>query len=232
MMRPLRLEWRLSSPVAGMALPLHLDALVAYAVTQEAIANGATGPIGSLADNLPLEKEVRGDLWCWKASALMAPASHGHAMRLWTRRTDEYDYAERYGAGQFAGTKTKHIEKPYGGIIDTARGEMKNHFQFMPVRSLPHFVAYCIGDEDRLLELLHPDAGHILTLGKRGAMGLGKIMDNGFVIEPDDCATERWSKRVLPWPQDNAMPIQAAHRPPYWAIENRTTSYLDGSLLV
>lgn len=227
-MKPLRLEWRLSSSVAGMRLPLHVDALVAYAITEEQVRSGATGNIRELGKNLPLESETRDGLTCWKASALLSQGNAGNDTRLWTKKTDEYDYAQRMAGQQFS-ARLKVPMKPYEGTIDTQRGQMKNHFQFYSSKHISHFVGFCIGDEDRLLELLSPESGYITTIGARGRSSHGRIAS--FHIQEDDQALVMWEKRVLPWPADGLKEIEAAYTNPYWAIENRTTSYIDPALL-
>ncbi len=241
-MKPLRFEWQLSSPLAGMALPLHLDALVAYAVTESSLQSGkASGSIRSLADKLPLEKAENEGLWCWKASALRPSEEVGqgiisHETRLWTRRTNEMDYATKVVARELEGNVVRVDKqgnllpmKPYAGVIDTQRGLLKNQFQFIPVKRVLKVVAYCIGNEDHLLELLHPDSGLVRHLGARGRSGFGNII--GFNYAEDADALDRWQERIMPWPVPAYVPIQAAHQPPYWAAEQRAPSYIHASLL-
>lgn len=241
-MVPLRFEWGLSSPLAGMALPLHLDALVAFAMTEQALNAGeVSDDIRSLAKDLPLSKLTRDGEWVWQASALRpsdAPRQGvvGHETRLWTRKTDEYDYAERVVSGQIATRLIKFDKagnplamKPFTGNIDTQRGLMKNHFQFIPARRVNRVVAWCVGDEDRLLELLHPDSGLVTHIGARGRSGFGQIVD--FHYEHDESAYQQSYKRVLPWQETGTVEITAACHNPYWAIENRRTCYVDPGIL-
>jgi len=241
-MVPLRLEWRLTSPVAGMSLPLHLDALVAYAITEEALRYGtAIGNVRDIANELPLEKAQKGDLFCWKASALLAEHIHGHEMQMWTRKFPEQDYADLYINGKFSDVKAKVNPetnmldlKQYAAVMDTLRGQTKNHFQFIPVRHIDRFVAYCIGDIDRLTELLSPESGYITSIGARKRQSAGNIVKTGegFAIQEDERALEYWEKRILPWHKEGYEPIQAAHIPPYWAVENRAVSYIHGDFLI
>lgn len=219
MMRPLRLTWRLATPMAGGPFPLHLDSLVACAVTEEALREGTVSNNGirSLARDLPLEKDERNGTWCWKASAITG-RTQAHALRLWTRKTDPYEFAEMAANGQLDGKL--NLQKPNAHKIDTARGLMKQHFQFVPVRHVEEVTAWCVGDPDRLLELLSPETGYIIALGARVRSGFGKIAN--FAIEDDERANELWARRVLPWSDAGLVPICAAHHPPYWAAENRT----------
>lgn len=218
-MRPLRLTWRLATPMAGGPFPLHLDSLVAYAVTEEALREGAAGQAGirSLARDLPLDKAEHDGAWCWKASAITG-RTQAHALRLWTRKPDPYEFAEMAASGQIEGKF--NLSKPNAHKIDTARGLMKQHFQFVPVHHVEEVSAWCVGDPDRLLELLSPETGYIIALGARVRSGFGRIVD--FSIEEDERAHELWARRVLPWNDAGLVPISAAHHPPYWAAENRT----------
>lgn len=239
-MKPLRIEWRLTNPVTGMQLPLHLDALVAYAITEEALLGGAVkGSIRSIAKDLPLEKASKGDLFCWKASALMPVKVLGHEMQMWTRKFPEEEFSELYINDQLTHVKgpinpvNGRVElAPYAGVINTGMGIIKNYFQHIPVRQVDHFIAFCIGDMDRLTELLSPLSGFITTIGGRKRQSAGRVSleEGGFLITVDEFAQERWQDRILPWEKEGYVPIQAAHKPPYWAIENRSISYIHPDL--
>lgn len=219
MNRPLRLTWHLTTPVAGLTHPIHLDALVAYAVTEEALRSGECDPkasVRSLSDNLPLGKAVGdGGLWCWQSSALQGHTKV-HARRMWTSKNNFYDLCRRIRDQQIVG-KFDLPMKRFSMKLDDAH--MKQNFQFFPVRYIDTFTAWCIGDEDRLLELLAPESGFITRIGARKRNGLGIV--HSFEIARDDAALERWQQRMLPWPIDGAVPVMAAHKPPYWAPENR-----------
>lgn len=240
MMTPLRIEWCLTNAVVGMNLPLHLDALIAYAVTEEGLRYGTDYTnIRDIAAVLPLEKAEQDGLFCWKASALIATEVMGHDMQMWTRKFPEEDYVDYYASGKFGGlnakfnSETNEIDlKPYAAVIDTQRGPYKNHFQHLPVRHIKKFVAYCVGDIDRITELLSPESGYIKSIGPRSRQSAGNILVDSFVIEKDEAALEAWQQRVLPWPKENYVPIQAAHKPPYWAIENRAVSYIHEDMVL
>lgn len=240
-MRPLRLTWTLSSPLVSAPYPLHLDALVAYAVTEEALRSAESGyasPEGhvrQLANDLPLARATNDQgSWCWKASALIGKAAM-HSTRLWTRRIDCDDYARRIAEGLISGGWGKYISAglplpPYAYKIDLQRGAMKAGFQFFPVRHVHTVTAWCIGDEDRLRELLDPDAGLVTNIGARARTGFGKVLS--LVIEEDTSAEELWQQRMLPWPEEGYVPLQAAHHPPYWAPENRFSESWAPALLI
>jgi CRISPR type IV-associated protein Csf3 len=224
-----------------MALPLHLDALLAYAVTQEALQDAKyndeipTGMLRQLGEQLPLVKVERGDLWCWQASALIPEAVLEHEMRMWTRKTESELMATMTQEGAIARTREpKFPLKPFSLKIDTQRGLLKNHFQFIPVRHVRKFVAFCVGDADRIENLL---LTHITHIGARKRAGFGRIaLQSGGNIQAisvtqDDQARTLWQQRILPWQDEGTVPIQAAHKAPYWAPENRAISFIPAHIL-
>ena len=148
-------------------------------------------------------------------------------MRFWTRKSDAYDYADRLEAGQLD-VKTKFPLKPYGIKFDTVRGTFKQMFKFFPVRSVTRLQAWCIGDEDRLAELLSPEAGYLTYLGGKARMGHGRI--TSFDMAHDPVAADKWSNRVLPWSEPSCVEVQAATQMPYWDAANRTRAWINPSL--
>lgn len=228
-MDALRIEIDLATPMVLPAMPIHLDALLAYAVTEDALAAGAReGMVRDLAEpalGSVLEKFSRDGEWVWKSSALL-PENVGQSyLRMWTRKTDPYDLAERMGAGQIS-TRTKFPLKPFALKVDTVRGLLKNHFNFYPVREVGKLVAWCVGDRESIHDLL--DA-HIRHIGNRRRMGHGRVL--AVRVIEDATAETRWMMRILPWCHDGYLPIHAAYRPPYWAIENRQEAYCPPAIL-
>lgn len=239
-MKALRVDFNLVTAVSGMSMPLHLDALLAYAVTQEHLQSNPDctdkKSIRSLGENLPLAKAEDGDMWCWKSSALVAEATLQHEMRMWTRKTDAEVMATMLADGSLQRKRAlKFPLEPLSVKIDTQRGALKNHFQFIPVRHVKKFSAYCIGDADRIYDLLQTYVTHI---GARGRTGFGRIAqeDGGTIqsiyVEEDESANQMWQHRVMPWALDGYVPIQAAHKAPYWAAENKAISFIPENILV
>jgi CRISPR type IV-associated protein Csf3 len=244
-MKPLRLEWRLITPIVTGGQPLHLDALLAYAVTQEALGatvkEGASSnqreSIRTLAVHLPLEKSVQGDEWVWMASAIRpcVGAARSHGMRYWTRKSDADDIAHRYEQGQIMMGKRvvpglPPPLKPFALPVDQSRGLFKQMFKYYPIKVLTTVEAFCIGDRDRIEELLTPENGFVLSLGARGRIGHGLI--GSFAITEDSAATERWQERVLPWQVPGTVPMQLAVRPPYWDVANQRNAFVRPDLFL
>ena len=222
-MKPLKLTWKLASPIVVSAYPLHLDALVAFAMAEEGRQQDPSGWDMNAVLELPIERAQRDNLECWKSSALLPVEPGEHSMRFWTKKSDPYDYAARLIAGQLD-VKTKLPLKPYGIKFDQVRGQFKQMYKWLPVRSVKEVQAWCVGDEDRLIELLAPQAGYITYLGAKTRMGYGRIID--FNCEADEAASENWMRRVLPWEEEGCVQVEAATQPPYWDINNRRAAWL------
>ena len=113
-MRALKLTWELATPMVTAAFPLHLDALLTFAVSQHNRTTRPNDPAswdeGRELD-LPLERAERDGQWCWKASALIPEMVHGHSLRFWTRPSDPYDYAKRLENGDFTTKTTWAVQK-------------------------------------------------------------------------------------------------------------------------
>lgn len=238
-MKPLRVRWRLTSPIATGGYPIHLDALIAYAQTELALrmaamtGHGLEAPIRSLGDRLPLESETRDGQTVWKASALIPTetAELGHGMRFWTRKTDPFDYTDRFSKGHLMLRGVPGQLKPNALKIDTQRGLLKNGYKFYSVKQVTELEAWCIGDEEALRELLDPECGSpIQSIGARGRSGLGTI--ESFLLEQDPSANERWQQRVLPWPHEGAVQAEMATRPPYWDQMNKTVAYVNPAIFL
>jgi len=228
-MQALRLTWELASPIVASANPFHLDAIVMFAVAQEtAFASGGVVD-ETLQLDIPIEQAIQGNLSCWKASALLAVEPGEHAMRFWTRKSDAYDYAQRMEAGHLKSrAKFPLVKESYSQKFDTVRGGFKQMFKHYPVREVKAIQAWCIGDMDRLTELLAPDAGYITYLGAKARMGHGRV--KSFAIDVDENAHEFWKRRILPWEQPGYVQIEAAVRPPYWDLKNRQLAWVDPAI--
>lgn len=237
MLTPLKITFELDTPMVRSGYPIHLDALVAYAQTQSRLAGYAPeeeppGSIRTLAEDLPLGKSEQDGEWVWQASALVPERFGEKSVRMWTRKTDVADYAERVLKAHIEiGARTQSaLEKraPYAGKIDTARGLLKAMFEFYPAEEVFSLSAWCIGDIDLLEPLLAPESGWITHIGKRTRIGHGRV--KSMTITEDAAAHENWKRRVLPWQEPGYEPLQAAFRPPYWVAENRAFAYSPAGL--
>lgn len=232
-MKKLRVEIALATPIVLPAMPIHLDALLAFAVTENALQalsdeENTEGFVRDLAEQgleSVLDRHHQDGNWVWKASALLPVGVGDSYLRMWTRKTDPYDYAERIRSGQIA-SRAKFPLKPFAMQIDTVRGLLKNHFNFYPVREVSELHGYCIGVQAEIQDLLET---HISHVGSRRRSGHGKVSAIRVIEDPQ--ADELWKARMLPWEQDGYVPMQAAFRPPYWAIEQRAQAYCPPAII-
>lgn len=227
-MKPLLLTWRLATPIVVSAYPLHLDGLIAFAMSEEGKRIDFAAWDDKAQLDLPLERATEGDKSCWKASALVPIEPGEHSLRFWTRKSDLYHYAQAIDEGAVALGRTKLPLKPYALKFDTQRGIFKQMFKFFPVRRVKELQAWCVGDEDRLIELLSPESGYITYLGSKRRMGFGRIVD--FAISDCPEANELWTRRVMPWPIDGTVEVEAASSMPYHEVNNRGPAWLSPEL--
>ena len=239
---PLRVTFNLVTPIVAPVYPIHLDSLIAYGVTQTKLAalRSSGGPAGemdntlvrSLADSLPLAREVRGDDWVWKASALIPSEIRFQSIRMMTRKSDPYEFAKRIERDEIklSSRATTMISNgaPYTFNLIKQTGIPTPRLMFYPVQHVASFVAWCVGEIDEIEDLLNPENGIITSIGKSRRISHGIIQS--VSIEEDPEAHTQWLRRVLPWPEEGYVSVDAATRPPYWAPENRKTAFMPGDL--
>lgn len=226
---PLKITWRLASPMVAGPNPLHLDALVAYALVQETLEQLGAGSLDDVGPQtireiakqpLPLGREERDGKWVWQASAIRrSEGISSHGMRHWIRKTHLYDHANRIERGQLMGNYKLPLDPfSYTPKLDTQRKAFKQMFKFYPIEVVNEVSAWCIGDPDRLDELLSPDR-FVTHLGAKARMGHGKVAGHPTIVK-DERALLHWQDRVLPWPHVGGEAMRLATHPPYWAPEN------------
>lgn len=247
-MTPLRIEFLLAGHMDRPVMPIHLDSLVAYARNQKALEEQESGLIRDIIQDLPLNKDVRGESWVWQASALAFEGVTNIGMRHWTRKTviqDYYAMAVADGSIERGRKLTGSIDearkknhkalcdkdgnaKHFAQKIDTVRGDMKSELQSYPVFVATKAVAYCIGDAGQLESLLDPEIGLLTHIGKRTRLGHGKI--TGLSITEDTAALNLWKQRILPWQEDEYLGIEANVIPPYWDAAGRNAAWAHPSI--
>ena len=236
-MEPLKITFEVSGGFVPPPYPLHLDALIAYAVTQAGL--DPSNPelptdivsLRAMSSDLPFEKYEQDGEWVWKASALMAEGRINHTSRFFTQRMDKAEYADLVGSGVVQmgryqpdkGLPPGADMKPYQNSIDSARGPFRNMLDFYPLTEVESLVAWCVGDRDAIEDwLVH--SGHVSHLGARRRAGHGFV--KSVKIESCPEAADMWNVRVRPWQmREDDEKIQAAWKPPYWAAENKGKAY-------
>ena len=234
-MRPLRVEIPVRGPVHVGPYPLHLDALIAYGVTARRLATGtARGHVRDLAADLPLARASRGADWVWQASAVVPADAGREDVRFFVRRIDDErlarDVAEaivmpkrrRRALGRLAGgdAAPARCAVRVSGLDQAA---LKGWFVRHVFRPVSRLVAWCIGDAERIAEAL----GELRHVGKYARFGFGRVdHEEGIVVTEDEAAIERWKYRVLPWPEEGYVPVQATVTPPYWDVARQRQAWM------
>lgn len=205
MIEPLRIEFRLATPMKVGERPLHLDALLAYARIQQAIREGLDEEERMrYHDDLPLGKVGDSRQWVWQASALRIIPAEPPFIRIMTRRTDYGRLAQ--DRGKVVAMKTNAMRP---GI-----GHMKNYILRPVFQWTRRVEAFCIGRKEDVIGLL----GTITHLGGIRRNDWGRIAECRLEVDP--VAERRWRERALP--EELAQYRLAEHlatfgncRPPY-----------------
>jgi len=227
-MEPLRVEFDLTGEAILSGFPLHLDALVAYAVTEEALQEGRADdtPIRQVANDLPLARIERDEGWVWAASALERTEVLQHGIRGWIRTTDIDQMAR--DAGGILNLQGTPPYKPFQHVLSTGSGHFRNYKIHTPTQQIVRMTAWCIGDEEQLYDLLSPESGFVKSIGKMRRNGHGRILEMRIIPDPE--AETRWTRRILPWKAPGTVPIEAVTHPPYWDITQRQMAWVDPAI--
>lgn len=233
-MDALKITFNLAEDMVYPAMPLHLDALLAYAVTQSDMItlgeNATHDELLALADDLPFERHEQDGEWVYKASALMPVGSMTHSRLFHTQRYDLDKMVTLMKERKVkSSVKSFNDMEPNQIKLDTTRGAQRNLLGYYSVTAVPAMVAYCIGNKDVIAEYLI-DSGYITHLGSRRRQGLGAIAS--IDIEVDSEAKEMWKKRVKPFAIDNDdTPIIATCKPPYWDKSMKMDAFIPSTLI-
>lgn len=236
--QPLRITFQIAGGWVPPRYPLHLDALLAYCVTERELADLEQAPEGAseiiaIAEDpkiMPLSRFEKDGQWVWMASAITPVRAVLNDSRFLTRRTYDDDFPAAVGIGAVKkGNFRPDKPAPNSGHIDATRGTFRNRLEYFPVQhdaTGEGFLlqAWCLGDLDRIDELLTDDfaPSHI---GANRRMGLGRIV--GVTIEHDPQAHEKWKNRVKPWPLlDDECQVIASCKAPYWLSTNRQQAWM------
>lgn len=203
---PFRVTFHLSSPLNVGNHDIHLDALIAWCLVDEAKPK-TTDELDALHDQLPLDRHYVGDQWVWKASRLNI--EHGPVeTRFLTRRFDMPGYGVHVAEGRVK-----------SGHVDESRGQFRNMFEHFQVEHVKKVYCFGVGDVERVAELL----SRLEFLGAKTRLGFGRIKEIEIEkINDEDCA---WFHRPLPKGSNYVAlgyyPRLFRLRPPYWKHEDK-----------
>jgi CRISPR type IV-associated protein Csf3 len=214
-MEALKVTFTFTSPVVRESeYPIHLDALAAWCIVDEAESFGADNAwaAGDDLSHIFGKAEAPDGQWVWQASCLHFTPASERALINMIRKCDPLRYMAGYDRGVIDGRSRKHIT--------SGSGQERAYQFFAPYQWFARAEAWCLADRDALEDLL----GRLRSIGKMGRNGFGLIKD--VVIESDDMANEQWKVRTLPLSMSGAPnatytpTLQCLHAP-YWKKTNR-----------
>jgi len=211
-MVPLRIECHLADSVV-LTFPLHLDALLAYTVLEQA-TQGAMLPENSEYVRVPLPLAC---LWesegvpLWASTTLVPMGREVPSVRYWHRRALEPHMTRR--------------------SIRVTQGRHKELRTPAPTENAPVLVADLIGNIDEVSRLL----GSITAIGKKRASAGTVLQWRIYRIMAFSLRHEQQIRRILPvgyvMEQFGPVPMDLAHvgfSPPYWHPATRRMCLLPG----
>lgn len=224
-MEPLKITFTFHMPVLiDSEYPIHLDALMAFAVAKEAEECGLPNA-WELADDLSayLDK-TEGEQWVWKASRLIFTPASGIMFQNMIRKSDPMRYFEDLGKFWVNGKVSE--DKPLGRInpdtfkIDTGSGQQRGYQWLAASQWIEKAEAWVIGDKEALESML---TSKIKYVGKAGRNGYGRIRDITVESTSD---SGQWMLRVLPSGMQGLQgiqyePVSMCLRAPYWKKTSR-----------
>lgn len=179
--------------------PIHLDALLAYALApmQEA---GEISRSDRPADiQLPLLRSKVNGHDVWHGSALFFPENSPETLRFWRKKFRQ---------------NRLHLTT---GSPNLTNGVYREYNMPVPLSLIPHLYCYGSGNLKALKSLLKRN---IKSLGKKRAYGYGRITDITAEEIPEDWShiADGIAMRWLPHP-DGTRLVRCA--PPYWNAVDR-----------
>lgn len=258
---PLAVSIRVSGGYVPSPLPMHLDALLAYALTYEHTrmlsecgeTPATLADYRALGEVLPLARHEQEGEWCWKSSALIPQGPIAHGTRNYTQRQDQMAFAVAVGSGRAipdarrigptvrdangVAVLTPPVLKRRQHNIEVLRGATRNLLGFYPVMQPQEKE-----DGNPFLELKAwciGDPDKILRILESGVIthvGARRRSGHGRIesvsVREDPAAATLWQQRIRPWQmQPDDVPVMAAWRAPYWAAENRGAAFCPTSLV-
>lgn len=230
-MKPLRVDFYLKDRMAAPSVPIHLDALLAFIVVKLKMNPDEAENveyIRMLSEQLPIERhEVDGD-WFFKASMLVPTGICIHSSDFFTQRMDQSLLAKNIAQEMVSLGRRKLSElEPHGGKIDVARGVHRNMLGYYGVTSTDRLSAYCIGDSERIIDLLN--TGYVTHLGPRRRAGYGEIY-RVDVVEDNEALVRCFDRNRHIKMSESDIQVVRPIRAPYWDKQYNRPAYVPVSI--
>lgn len=217
-MQPFKVTIRFQSPlVTDSEYPTHLDALIAWAVADEAEASGSATAWTDADDlSFALDSEENDNGKVWKASRLLFTPQTERVLMNMIRKSKPEMIMEDYDAGYF--THPRQVNS-----INTNSGQYRAYQLLIAHQWMEKAEAWGVGDIDVVKDLLF----RLSNVGKMGRNGFGLI--SSIEVIPCAEAEVQWRLRVLPQGMDGVPGV--AYAPgfhclvaPYWRKSNQVVA--------
>ena len=231
-MHPLKITFKFAAPLlVDSDHATHLDAVVAYAVSQEHESHGPADAWAASADLSAIferqENAARPDDWLWKASAIQMNYTGpiqwvNHVRKCEPERF--YDDVGVYWAGTGVSGDERGIRSPERFYIDGGSGHQRGYQWLRPTRWAREATAWAVADEAALEHYLATIPG----IGKKGSNGWGRI-ESFEICGAGEDEIENWRLRTLAEGIDGKAGVEyapslACVRAPYWQRLSRVSA--------
>ena len=230
-MQALKVTFKLASPLfLDSEYPIHLDALLAFALVQELEDKGDDDCWAKADEALsPVLARSVGEEWVWKASKLFMSPVSSILLSNQIRRSDPEMYFDDFHSESnpsgvwvsgFMKSGADRLINPDTFKINTASGQQRGYQWLAASQWVSEITAYAVGDIVAVEYYLNTYIHHI---GKVGRNGFGRV--SSVEVVPHACEDD-WRLRVLPLGERGKAgavyaPVQACIRAPYWRKTDR-----------
>lgn len=217
-MSKLQIDCQLAGPWMPPAFGLHLDALLAWSLVEEAkasvsVTNAQDVSYADIIGDLPLDTHDTGDgrtIWC--ASQFLPVGWMGQERRYLTAKTSAENAFHWMGRGVVEVSNT----------IDMVRGIAKNGQAFFTIEHAKSLRAWAVGDADAIMDLLM----RVQAIGVKTRIGFGSLLpyENGDLWKITEVADDQchWQRRSAPVKLiDDSFAAVGSWQPPYWQGHDR-----------
>lgn len=224
-MDPFKVTFTFLAPIfVDSEYPLHLDALIAYAVMRDAEKMGAEDPWREAEDLSVCLARTNGEEWVWKASRLVFTPLTGFMFTNMVRRAlieQAYDDLGKFWIGGRVNEKQPMGINEHSTPIKSDSGQQRGYQLLTVSQWVQTAEAWGVGEIEAVRYYLNT----IRYIGKQGRNGYGQI--KSIVVEPCPEGNEKWRLRNLPEKETGLKntsyePVISNLRPPYWKKTTRS----------
>jgi len=226
--QPLKITFKLVSPMVDESYPIHLDSLIAWCKVKESKKSLEQFSdddqfYEKCLEDLPLQKDESG---VWQASKLFFKLRGNrigaNTRRFIVRKTETRQIAlNREWKDDGIPSNFNAQPKFSGDALNENSGGLRNFQHYYNVKDNAEAVCFCVGDRNEIENLLN---NNLVGIGKYVPKGHGKIAS--IIIEPDESAIDNWKYRAMPYEINGYFASQITIKPPYFDKKNQVIAWL------